>query len=230
MFSLLFLGFVIGMRHALEADHLAAVATLASRQRSLRQSLRHGAAWGIGHTLTLFLFGGMVLAMDSVIPQRVAEGLEMAVGAMLLLLGADVLRRVVRQRIHYHAHRHGAETPHFHAHSHAGEGQHAHSRHEHGHDHDFPLRALLIGLVHGMAGSAALILLTLETVDSVALGLAYIALFGLGSMVGMALLSAVISVPLRYSARRLTWLHNGLQLSIGGLTFGIGATLLWQGF
>ncbi|MDJ0779485.1 MAG: urease accessory protein [Gammaproteobacteria bacterium] len=228
MFSLLFLGFVIGMRHALEADHLAAVASLASRSASLRQSVRHGTAWGIGHTLTLFLFGGLVLAMDSLVPQDFARTLEAVVGVMLVLLGADVIRRVIRQRIHYHAHRHGAENPHFHAHSHAGEGDHAHSDHAHAHDRDFPLRALLVGLVHGMAGSAALILLTLETVESVALGIAYIALFGLGSIAGMALLSAVISLPLRFSARRLTWLHNGLQLSIGCLTLAIGSAVVWQ--
>ncbi len=228
MISLLFLGFIIGMRHALEADHLAAVATLASRSTSLRHSLKHGAAWGLGHTLTLFLFGGLVLAMDSAIPADIARMLEAAVGIMLVLLGADVIRRVIRQRIHYHVHRHGSERAHFHAHSHAGEGDHAHSDHAHSHDHDFPLRALLVGLVHGMAGSAALILLTLETVESAALGLAYIALFGIGSIAGMALLSVVISVPLRFSARRLTWLHNGLQLSIGCLTLLIGGSVFWQ--
>ncbi len=229
MLSLLFLGFVIGMRHALEADHLAAVAALASRSTSLRQSLRHGTAWGIGHTLTLFGFGGLVLTVDSVIPQDFARTLELIVGLLLLLLGADVIRRVIRQRIHYHAHRHGNENPHFHAHSHAGEGDHAHSDHTHAHDRDFPLRALLVGLVHGMAGSAALILLTLEAVESVALGLVYIALFGVGSIAGMALLSVVISVPLRLSARRLTWMHNGLQLSIGCLTLAIGGAVVWQG-
>lgn len=226
MLSLLFLGFVIGMRHALEADHLAAVAALAGERHSTRGAIRQGAAWGLGHTITLFLFGGIVLSMDTVIPATMAELLEGAVGIMLVLLGGDVLRRAVRDRVHYHVHRHGAATPHFHAHSHRGDGGHASSRHAHRHDHAFPLRALTVGLVHGMAGSAALILLTLDSVESLALGIVYIALFGIGSVIGMAVLSAIISVPLRYSSNRLTWLHNGLQLAIGATTAAIGGSIV----
>lgn len=226
MFSLLFLGFIIGMRHALEADHLAAVMTLANGSQTPRVAMRQGIAWGVGHTITLFLFGAIVLLMDSVIPGRFAQTLEMLVGVMLLLLGADVIRRVWRDRVHYHVHQHGDDQAHFHAHSHRNEGEHAQSRHDHA--HGFPMRALLIGLVHGMAGSAALILLTLETVESIALGIAYIALFGIGSVIGMAVLSVIISVPLRLSSIRLTWLHNGLQYAIGCCTFGIGGSIVWQ--
>lgn len=226
MISLLFLGFILGMRHALEADHLAAVATLNSREHSLRGALRQGVAWGVGHSLTLFLFGSIVLLMDRVIPRELAQSLEIAVGALLILLGADVIRRAIKNRIHYHAHQHRQQPPHFHAHSHRGEGEHEHSRHEHRHAQDFPLRALLIGLIHGMAGSAALILLTLESVTSIALGLTYIALFGLGSIIGMAVLSLVISVPLRLSSTRLTWLHNGFQFAIGLITLGIGTSIV----
>lgn len=226
MTSLLFLGFVIGMRHALEADHLAAVATLADGSQSLRGALRQGVAWGIGHTVTLFAFGAAVLLMDTIIPQALAATLELLVGIMLVLLGADVIRRVIRDRVHYHVHRHGHETPHFHAHSHRGEGDHAASAH--GHDHRFPLRALLIGLVHGMAGSAALILVTLESVQSIALGLVYIALFGIGSVVGMAVLSVIITVPMKLSSQRLTWMHNGLQAIIGISTLAIGGTIVMR--
>ena len=214
------------MRHALEADHFAAVASLTSKGLSTRQSIRHGIAWGLGHTITLFLFGAAVLLIDRVIPVQLAETLELIVGAMLVLLGIDVLWRAYKNRIHYHLHKHDNESPHFHAHSHAGEGEHANSEHKHKHNNEFPVRALFVGLIHGMAGSAALILLTLDSVPTIGLGLAYIALFGIGSIVGMGLLSMIISIPLRASSKRLTWLHNGLQFAIGACTLGIGTSII----
>lgn len=225
--SLLLLGFLIGMRHAVEADHVAAVSSLATRARSHRETIRQGMAWGIGHTLTLFVVGSAVLLLDVLVPERVATLLELAVGLMLIGLGADVIGRLVRDRVHFHLHRHGDGTAHFHAHSHAGDSMHDPRRHEHDHPRRWPLRALLVGLVHGMAGSAALILLTLQTVSSPLTGLVYVALFGLGSMLGMALLSAAIAVPLRYSARHLTWLHQGLQAVVGVATILIGARLVY---
>ncbi len=226
MITLLVLGFLLGMRHALEADHVAAVASLASEGRSFRQAAREGAVWGLGHTLTLFAFGSLVIVMDAAVPERMAQGLEMAVAVMLVLLGADVLRRVVRDRVHFHAHRHGPDKVHFHAHSHQGERHHDPSHHDHEHPSGFPLRALLVGLVHGMAGSAALVLLTLETIASPWLGLVYIALFGFGSIAGMAVLSLAIAVPLRYSARGLTWLHNGLRTTVGVATVALGVVTI----
>ena len=216
------------MRHAVETDHVAAVATLATRSRSLTEAVRQGAAWGLGHTLTLFLFGSIVLLLDSVIPAALAQLLELLVGVMLVGLGVDVLIRLLRERIHFHLHRHPQGDVHFHAHSHAGETSHDPDRHRHRHPAGFPVRALLVGLMHGMAGSAALILLTLQTVRSPLTGLAYIALFGLGSMIGMALLSIVIAIPLRASARGMTWLHNGLQMVVGLATVTIGAALILE--
>ena len=188
MTSLLFLGFLIGMRHALDADHLAAVAAISTQQNSVRSTMRHGAVWGLGHTITLFLFGSTVIWMDSMMPEQTATYLEMAVGIMLMVLGLDVMRRVIQQRIHYHVHKHHHANAHFHAHSHAGETQqHEHSNHQHRHENRrFPYRTLFIGLMHGMAGSAALILLTMETMDSLWTGMLYMLLFGTGSMVGMA--------------------------------------------
>ena len=228
-FSLLVLGFLLGMRHALETDHMAAVASLATGSTSVTDTVRQGTAWGLGHTLTLFIFGSMVLLVDSVIPQRLAQGLEFAVGVMLVLLGIDVLRRVIRKRIHFHVHRHDNGTRHVHAHSHAGEDGHpAIHRHHHPARVAFPLRALFVGLMHGMAGSAALILLTLQTVDSAWAGMFYIALFGIGSIAGMALLSVAIAIPLRLSARGMTWLHNGLQAAVGIATMAIGAGLVYR--
>ena len=226
--TLLLLGFLIGMRHAVETDHVAAVASLATRSTSLGESVRQGAAWGLGHTLTLFVFGGLVLVLDVVMPETLARGLEFAVGLMLVGLGIDVLWRLARERIHFHTHRHADGEVHFHAHSHAGEPEHDPARHAHGHADRFPVRAMLVGLMHGMAGSAALIILTLQTVQSPWAGLAYIALFGIGSIAGMALLSVAIAVPLRLSARGMTWLHNGLQAAVGMATMAIGAGLVYR--
>jgi ABC-type nickel/cobalt efflux system permease component RcnA len=226
--TLLLLGFLIGMRHAVETDHVAAVASLATRSNSVRDTVRQGAAWGLGHTVTLFLFGSVVLVLGLVMPQPMAQTLELGVGLMLVILGLDVLRRLARERIHFHLHHHDDGEAHFHAHSHAGEARHDPRRHAHEHPDGFPFRALFVGLMHGMAGSAALILLTIQTIESPLLGLLYIALFGVGSMLGMALLSFAIAIPLRYSARGMTWLHNALQAVVGVATIFIGAMLVYQ--
>lgn len=229
--SLLFLGFLLGMRHAMESDHLAAVASLATRSASLSQAARQGAAWGMGHTLTLFLFGSVVLLMDQMASEQLAQGLEFAVALMLLVLGLDVLRRLYRDRLHFHAHQHDDGTRHLHLHAHPGRGQHP-PLHRHPHpahpNKSFPLRALLVGLMHGMAGSAALILLTLQTVQSPLTGLLYIALFGVGSIAGMAAISVVIAIPLRFSASRLSWLHQGLMALIGITTIGLAGLMVYQ--
>jgi ABC-type nickel/cobalt efflux system permease component RcnA len=227
MWSVLLLGLLIGLQHAMEADHLAAVASLATRSRSVWQAARQGAVWGLGHTLTLLLFGGAVLLADEVVPERLAAGLETAVGVMLLLLGADVLRRLWRERVHFHAHSHG-RVDHFHAHSHNLGGRHANDPHHHAHRRVFPLRSLLVGMMHGMAGSAALVVLALGAVSSPWQGLAYILVFGLGSVAGMAVLGVVIGLPLRWSAARLTWAHNGLQFAVGLLTLMLGGYIIYQ--
>lgn len=226
MTSLLLFGFLIGMRHALEADHLAAVAAISTKEHSLRASIKHGAIWGLGHTTTLFLFGSIVIFMNAVISQEMADKLEFVVGIMLVLLGIDVLRRMLKERIHYHTHRHNNADAHFHAHSHKSEKIHKKSKHDHSHE-KFPYRTLFIGFMHGLAGSAALILLTLDTIESVPLSMIYILLFGVGSIVGMAIISMVIAVPLRASSK-LTWLHNSLQISIGVFTVGLGASIIYQ--
>lgn len=228
MISTLLLGFLIGMRHALEADHVAAVASLATRAGSAAQTVRLGVAWGLGHTFTLMLFGGAVLWLDSVVPEQLAQALEFAVGCMLILLGADVLRRLALQRIHFHTHQHLDGPRHFHAHRHVAQRPHDREAHRHVHPRGFPYRALLVGLMHGMAGSAALILLTLQTMTSPWLGMVYIAVFGIGSVAGMALLSIIIAVPLQRSARGLTWAHNALQLVIGVVTVTLGALVIYN--
>ncbi len=227
MLTLLGLGFLVGMRHAFEADHAAAVASLATNSGSIAQTIKQGIVWGIGHTMTLAFFSSLVFLLESVVPERLAQGLEFLVGCMLVGLGIAVLRKIVKNRIHFHVHQHPDQAPHFHAHSHQGESTHTSSMHDHVHPQGFPYRALVVGFMHGMAGSAALIILTLQTTLSPLTGLIYIVIFGLGSIAGMAVLSLVIALPLRYSARSFTWLHNGLQGCIGAVTIILGTTLMY---
>lgn len=227
MFVMLEIGFLIGMRHALEADHAAAVAALATRSQSVGATIKQGLTWGLGHTITLLLFGSMVFLMEAVVPERLANGLELAVGIMLLGLGLDVLHKMTKTRVHFHVHQHSNQVPHFHAHSHRREADHNDVDHEHAHSKKFPYRALFVGFMHGMAGSAALILLTLQETISPFHGIMYIAVFGLGSMVGMAALSIVIAIPLRYSPCFTSWLHNGLQGFIGTATIILGVMVIY---
>jgi len=228
MTSVLILGLLIGLRHAIEADHVAAVATLSTRSSSLRGALRLGAVWGIGHTLTLLIVGTAFLYLDTIVPERLVQVLEITVGIMLILLGIDVVRRMLKDRIHFHSHPHAGGVVHFHAHSHKGELEHILSQHEHNHSTEFPLRALIVGLVHGLAGSAALVLLMLQTIQSPLIGILYIVLFGVGSIIGMAAISLVIVIPFYYSGKGLTWVHNGLKSVAGTATIVIGALLIYQ--
>jgi hypothetical protein len=193
--SILLVGFLLGMKHATEADHLVAVATLATRQSSLARTLRQGVAWGVGHTLTLMLFGGAVLVLGQVIPPRLEQALETAVGVMLVVLGADLLRRLARDRLRFHAER-------------------------------WPVRALAVGMMHGLAGSAALVVLALQTIPTIGLGLGYIALFGVGSIVGMALLSAAIAIPLKLSAGYLNRAHRAMLALVGVSTCALGSFIV----
>src|SRR5690242_20078870 len=221
MFGILGLGFLLGMQHALEADHIAAVSSIAARRSRISDIVKHGLTWGLGHTLTLFVFAGVAILLGRAIPESVAKPIEGAVGIMLVGLGSHVLWRLWRDRVHFHRHGHGDGTVHFHAHSHAGETA-AHERTAHAHDHGFRWRTLLVGLMHGMAGSAALLVLTVTQASSPVAGLGYIALFGIGSMIGMGALSTVIAVPLAISARSLTWANRALQGAVGLATVAIG--------
>jgi hypothetical protein len=221
MFGILGLGFLLGMQHALEADHIAAVSSIAARRSHVADIVKHGLTWGLGHTLTLFVFAGVAILLGRAIPDDVARPMETAVGLMLVGLGAHVLWRLWRDRVHFHQHGHADGTVHFHAHSHAGETA-PHARSVHAHDHGFRWRTLLVGLMHGMAGSAALLVLAVTQAPSPAAALGYIALFGVGSMIGMGALSSVIAVPLAVSARSLTWANRALQGAVGLATVAIG--------
>ena len=161
MWSFLGLGFLLGMRHALEADHLAAVGALASSGKPTpRKMLSLGMSWGAGHTTTLFVLCALVFVFGAVSSRPVEAGLEFLVGIMLVGLGLNVLRRLIHQRVHFHVHEHEGKA-HIHAHSHQGaQTGHKEDPHIHRHAHGFSVKAYLVGLMHGAAGSAALIALT----------------------------------------------------------------------
>src|SRR5215208_3240583 len=221
MFGIAGLGFLLGMQHALEADHIAAVSSIAARRTHVGDIDKHGLTWGLGHTVTLFAFAGVAILLGHAIPEDLAQPIDGAVGVMLIVLGAHVLWRLWRDRVHFHKHGHGDGTAHFHAHSHAGETA-PHVRTAHAHEHGFRWRTLLVGLMHGMAGSAALLVLAVSQASSSAVGLGYVVLFGAGSMIGMGALSTVIAVPLAVSARWLTWANRALQGTVGAVTIAIG--------
>jgi high-affinity nickel permease len=225
VFGILGLGFLLGMQHALEADHIAAVSSIAARRVDVGDIVKHGLTWGLGHSLTLFAFAGAAILLGHAISEHYARPIETAVGVMLVGLGAHVLWRLWRDRVHFHRHGHGDGTVHFHAHSHAGETV-CYARAAHAHAHGFRWRTLLVGLMHGMAGSAALLVLAVSRASSAAAALGYVALFGVGSMVGMGALSAVIAVPLAVSARWLSWANGGLQGAVGLITIAIGVTTI----
>jgi hypothetical protein len=227
MFGALGIGFLLGMQHALEADHIAAVSSIAARRTDIRDIVKHGLTWGLGHALTLFVFAGAAILLGQAIPEQLARPLEAAVGVMLVGLGAHVFWRLWRDRVHFHRHRHGDGTEHLHVHSHVNEAI-PHPKSAHLHQHGFRWRTLFVGLMHGMAGSAALLVLAISQIASAAYGMFYILLFGIGSMFGMGALSIVIAIPLAASAKWLTWANRGLQGGVGAVTIAIGAMTIYS--
>jgi len=219
--SMLTLGFLLGLKHAIETDHVAAVATIVSQQRSIWRSSVVGAVWGIGHTASLLIAGILVLGLKLVIPGRLAVFLELVVGVMLVGLGMAPLRRAGRSiRLHRHVHRHGQET-HAHFHVHVG-GDEAHQHRHLG----LPTRSFWIGVVHGLAGSGAVTVLVLASAPSLVVGLGYILTFGTGSILGMLLVSTLIALPFALAARRLEILHLRIQQVAGLVSILVGAVLL----
>jgi ABC-type nickel/cobalt efflux system permease component RcnA len=195
LFTGLTLGLLQGVRHAFEPDHLAAVTTIVAERRARRQTqtMLLGAAWGLGHTITLVLVGGAMLLLRESIPPQIESAFELAVAFMLVFLGTRGILRAVRDG------RAGPRTVHAH-----GAEKHEHSGpHDHLHVRGWTLarRPLLIGLVHGLAGSGALTALVLSRVTSTAAGIAFMVLFGLGSTLGMAVLTGVLGLPLAQLAR-----------------------------
>lgn len=228
MLSILVFGLLFGMQHALEADHVAAVSSLVSSRGSSRRALRHGVMWGIGHALTLSFVAGTAVVTGAALSPSLAAWLEAIVGLMLIALGGHLLYRLARDKVHFHMHRHDARTVHLHAHSHAGDFTDRPHGFEHRHDHPqgLPWRGFFVGMVHGLAGSAALIILTASAIGDPWSGMAYVLVFGLGSVLGMAALSAVLALPLAWTARVMTVTNNLLRGGIGLVTCGIGVMII----
>jgi len=223
--TLLF-GLLMGARHALEADHVATVAALAARTRSLKSTLRVACFWGFGHAVVLCLAGSIMIGLGKVLPARAAEGLELMVGAILIALGIDVLRRLRRGGVHFHAHRHGDGRRHLHAHAHAPAEVHDPGRHDHEHVAGLLPRAALVGGVHGLAGSAAFVLVSLQTIGSTAHALAYLAVFGLGSILGMTAFSVVIFLPFNLSASPVGRASRMIEGALGATSVAIGCWVM----
>jgi ABC-type nickel/cobalt efflux system permease component RcnA len=232
------LGFLLGLKHATEADHLVAVTAVVSEQRSLRRSAAVGALWGVGHTATLFAAGVVVILLRVAIPARVAAAFEFAVALMIVLLGSRVLYLLLRKRrrVHVHAHAHDGLHAHAHLHFHDGRDAHDAARTPRAHDHAPHVglsgwRPLLVGAVHGLAGSAALTLLVLTEVvrgGSRALGLSYLLVFGLGSVGGMLLMSTLVSLPFVVASARFQRFDAPVRLFAGLSSVAFGIYYAWQ--
>lgn len=226
LWSLLGFGLLVGMQHALEADHLAAIAAMSAKRSTRRQLVLRGAYWGAGHTISLFVICGAALLLGFAVTDRVEAGLEFGVGVMIVLLGGHVLLTMRRRRIHFHVHAHG-DRSHVHAHSHLDDrSDHANSGHNHTHPSGGYLKAVLVGLVHGAAGSGALLVLVVAAAQSTVTALAYVLSFGIGSIAGMATLSLVASYPLKVFQRGAAWLDQGVMAAIGIFALGIGGHLV----
>lgn len=229
MEGFLLLGLVIGMGHALEADHLAAVGAMAVGKSSPTSLALRGAAWGLGHTVTLFLLCSAAILFGMVLTEQTAAGLEFAVGIMLIVLGIDVLYRLRKARIHFHVHDHGDGRPHLHAHSHLGDtSPHDSKNHHHEHRHSFPLKAMVVGLVHGAAGSAGLLALAVATAKDAWLAVSYVLFFGVGSILGMAALTFIAAWPLRWAESGAKWLHAGLHIAAASVAIVLGIQVMME--
>ena len=221
--SLLSLGFLLGLKHALDADHVAAILTIATENRTFWRSSLIGFCWGVGHTVILLVVGTAVLLFKLTIPSAWAKLFEVAVGVMLVGLGLSVAFALWRERVHLHAHRHDHGEQHRHLHSHS-RGAH----HDHLHRFRLEYKSLAVGMVHGLAGSAALLLLVLATVPSLGVGLVYILVFGAGSILGMVFLATAMSIPFAMSAERTARVHQTLRAAAALFSIVLGSTILFE--
>ena len=215
--GVLALGFLLGLRHAFEPDHLAAVSTLATRTRQVGDAARLGAAWGAGHTASVGLVALLLIALGIHLPEGLARSAELLVAVLLITLGGVVLWRYARGRWHMHTHEHDGSA-HVHLHSHAGASSHAHA-----HSRWDARRALGLGLVHGLAGSGAVILLIVAATPTASLQLAYVVAFGVGTIVGMMSASLAVASLVRAASRRGERLATALHLgaATASVIFGI---------
>jgi high-affinity nickel-transport protein len=250
------LGLLMGMRHATDPDHVIAVTTIVSRERHLTAASRVGIVWGLGHTLTVLAVGAAIIIFKIAIPVRLGLAMEFAVAIVLILLGLGAFASLVQlvvgriaeapvavERplvVHSHAHRHGF-GPHRHHHVHSDSRDHGSEQVPPYHEHSLPagalssfairrplLRSFCVGLVHGLAGSAAIALLVLSAIPQPLWATLYLGIFCLGTIVGMGLITTAIATPFAVAAQRMSWMHQGLVTGSGLLSFGFGLFLAYQ--
>ena len=225
--SILGLGFVLGLKHALDADHLVAVSTIVSEKKGFWSSSIVGALWGLGHTASLLVVGLIVVMFHFQIPDKIAQGMEFAVALMLMILGANVLWKVYKgATFHVHTHEHHDHI-HVHPHIHEAGLEHGHEQAVDHHGMRVGKKPFFVGMVHGMAGSAALMLLVLATISSRVLALFYIGIFGIGSVGGMLLMSTLIGLPFAFTAKHER-VNKIVRISAGVVSLCFGAFLAWQ--
>jgi hypothetical protein len=224
VWSTLTLGFVLGLRHALDADHLAAVSTFVSEERNVLRSTLVGVSWGMGHTAALLVFGLGVAVFRLALTPRLSQFLEFLVGLMLIFLGGNVLLRLYRGgALHAHHHEHdGVEHTHLHMHVGKTEHQHQHRTLRLGG------RPFVVGVVHGLAGTAALMMLVVGALPSLLLAAGYILIFGVGSIGGMAAMSLIMSAPMVLAVERLELVERLIRLAAGLFSLGFGGYLAWE--
>ncbi len=230
VFAIIALGFLLGMRHATDPDHVIAVTTIVSRERDIKQAAVIGGAWGIGHTLTIMAVGTLMIAFRIVLPPRLGLAMEMCVAVMLVLLG---VRNITASFLSFPG---SARTAPAHSH---GDG------HMHGHDIDNMslgrvdrwfgrvalfrvLRPLIIGIVHGLAGSAAIALLVLSTIHNLRWAAAYLLVFGVGTVLGMMLITMTIASTFKLGEKRLSGIGRHFGWASGALSVAFGLVIAYQ--
>ena len=218
--SVLVIGFILGLQHAIEADHLAAVSTIVTEKDNLWSASLVGGLWGLGHTISLFIVGVVVIFLKLQISETLEARLEAAVGVMLILLGINALISAIRKRPHIHTHSHGGiKHVHFHTHS-QNESTHTH--------HSLSPRSIIVGMVHGLAGSAALMLLVLPVITSPLLAIAYILVFGAGSIGGMMAMSFLFGLPIYLTAKYFSLMNTIIRLLAGAFSLSLGVFIFYE--
>ena len=248
LLSIIAVGFVLGMRHATDPDHVIAVSTIVSRQPNLARAALIGAFWGLGHTVTIFVVGSAIIVFNLAIPVRVGLSMELSVGIMLILLGILNVVSLFRSLPDAAAYTHEVDRVHSHHHSH---GDYIH-RHPHGHQPEVHphaaeqtpvafldrvlgksglyqhVRPLAIGVVHGLAGSAAVALLVLATIRNPQWAIAYLLVFGVGTIAGMMVITMSLASALKIVGAGSQRVSRRLAMASGLLSLAFGCLVVYQ--